>query len=443
MALLLFPVPVILLLVVTSAAALKGSDVSASLLQKNSKLQGLTSVVNRPPLFLKKKNQKSITSLKAETRSCNNDRDIFVLSFDGVIASTARYRAELALEVALNIWPHLQGLLLMSGDNASSATEQWLINKMTACAYVTRGKHNDGLLGCDEVLLARLLLEEQALDAKKSMGKKGKYASKFHPSSSIRNHASEESEDSSTEGTTNRGSRPLTVGEICENWNTGGCLRETLRTRYNISGKDPLPIIREEIQTCLAKKTADKAISIHPCVKEALFDCRAQNVYILLSHIAYAKSALEILSDLHLQLTLIDDDTSPSFDISTSAPKNGSFHPNTGLTILANSGQATQVDLIESLMKQAPDGSNFFVVHSSAAVLHDAKNLLNGESPYTMKAARKTRIGNRISMALFLPTWADCTDPKQYVNAEMDPWLTLIDETNFLELLSAKVLDVS
>lgn len=255
MALLLFSVPVTLLLVVTSAAAFKGSDVSA-LLQKNRKLQGLTSAVNRPPLFLKKNNEKSITSLKAEARSCSDDRDIFVLSFDGVIASTVRHRADLAIEVALNIWPHLQGLLLTSGDNASSANEIWLINKMTACAYVTRGKSNDGLLGCDEVLLARLLLEEQALDAKKSMGKKGKYASKFHPSSNIRNHASEESEDSSTEGTTNRGSRPLTVGEICENWNTGGCLRDTLRTRYNVSGKDPLPIIREEIQTCLAKKVS-------------------------------------------------------------------------------------------------------------------------------------------------------------------------------------------
>lgn len=118
---------------------------------------------------------------------------------------------------------------------------------------------------------------------------------------------------------------------------------------------------------------------MHPCVKEALCECGGQNVYILLSHISYAKSALEILSDLDRQLTLIDDDTSPSFDISTSATRNGSFHHSTGLTILASRGQATQVDLIESLMKQAPDGSNFFVVHSSAAVLHDAKNLLNGE----------------------------------------------------------------
>ncbi len=92
---------------------------------------------------------------------------------------------------------------------------------------------------CDYALLARLLLEEQQLDQNKSVGKKGKYASKYHPRKD-----SLSPQDCSTSSS---GSRPLTVGEIEVNWSDGACLSETLLTRYNVNGKNPLNVLQTYI----------------------------------------------------------------------------------------------------------------------------------------------------------------------------------------------------
>lgn len=60
-----------------------------------------------------------------------------------------------------------------------------------------------------------------------------------------------------------------------------------------------------------------------------------------------------------------------------------------------------------------------------------------------MKAKRKTRIGNHRSLALFLPTWGvDSFTSKNDV--ELDPWVTIIDEIGFMELLTAnKILNIT
>jgi hypothetical protein len=210
-----------------------------------------------------------------------NCRDYIIVSFDGVLADTSRQQAMFTLEVALRIWPHLQGLL--RGGNYKIHTiaptssvltieeeeDGWLLNKMVACAHVTRDHTHDGMLGCDDVLLARLLIEEQQLVEKKtsSLGK-GKYASKFHPKVNQNQKdddpvGGDDDSSSTTESSKRNGhsrSRPLTVGEICANWNTGGHLRDTLRTRYNIGGKDPIPRIREEISTWLTDNNNNKKV---------------------------------------------------------------------------------------------------------------------------------------------------------------------------------------
>jgi hypothetical protein len=41
------------------------------------------------------------------------------------------------------------------------------------------------------------------------------------------------------------------VGEIASNWNDGACLKDTVRIKYNVDRKDPIPIIREEIKALL------------------------------------------------------------------------------------------------------------------------------------------------------------------------------------------------
>jgi len=227
------------LLLVTTAVAFRPLLTNISIVVRNKNRLRRSS----PTQSIKVHQWSSLFANKQESfTSSTASRDVFVLSYDGVVASTIRQRSTFALEVALNIWPHLRGIV--------SSDIEWLINKMEACAYVTRNS-NDSLLGCDEVLLARLLLEEQLLDEGRSVGKTGKYASKFHRTSA------DASEGTNVARENGNGSRPLTVGEICANWINGGCLRDTLRTRYNIERKDPIPIIREEIKTRLEKKVSN------------------------------------------------------------------------------------------------------------------------------------------------------------------------------------------
>lgn len=46
---------------------------------------------------------------------------------------------------------------------------------------------------------------------------------------------------------TANGSRPLTVGEIEVHWSDGACFSDTLVTKYNVYGENPLPILQENI----------------------------------------------------------------------------------------------------------------------------------------------------------------------------------------------------
>lgn len=163
-----------------------------------------------------------------------------VLSYDGSIADTSEWRSTLAIEVALETWPHLQDYSNLPTDACSNdiiVTDHWLINKMCALSHVMMSDH-EGIMGCDAVFLARLLLEEQFLDQGRSDGCKGKYGSKFHPSALVVENG---------RGKPSAGSRPLTVGEIASNWSDGACLKETLRAKFHLQGKDPLPVIKKNL----------------------------------------------------------------------------------------------------------------------------------------------------------------------------------------------------
>jgi hypothetical protein len=184
--------------------------------------------------------QLSPTALFAKTTTSLDE--IFVLSFDGVLAHTSRWRAHMGLAVAFQTWPFLKTeeryTTLISFDEQDG--QNWIINKMMALSHVLRSDC-DAMMGCDEVLLARMLLEEQALDRGRSDAL-GKYGSQFHPRKSYPSSYNQ------------NGSRPLTVGEISANWIEGACLRETIRTKYSIQRRDPIPIIRENILTFLKEK---------------------------------------------------------------------------------------------------------------------------------------------------------------------------------------------
>ena len=180
----------------------------------------------------------NLNSVYLSEFSSSSPSEIFVLSFDGTIANTAEWRSNIAIDVACKIWPHLKEYIGPKSGEENYQEREWLVNKMIALSHAMQSD-NDGMMGCDSVLLARLLLEEQLLDEGRSVGKTGKYGSKFHPSSSSIGEVARD------RGRYSPGSRPLTVGEISANWSDGACLRETTRIKYNIDRKDPLPIIKE------------------------------------------------------------------------------------------------------------------------------------------------------------------------------------------------------
>jgi hypothetical protein len=160
---------------------------------------------------------------------------IYVVSLEGVVLDMVDWRSQQGIQVALDTWPHLYEYDLV-GDN-----QEWLQNKVKALAHVLARR--TGLSPtCDYALLTRLLLEEQSLDQGHSTNSTGKYASRFHPSSSSDSNARQET----------IGTRPLTVGEIEANWCDGASLSETLMTHYSVSGNHPLAVL----QTCREKEAS-------------------------------------------------------------------------------------------------------------------------------------------------------------------------------------------
>lgn len=190
--------------------------------------------------------------------SAKEGKDIIILSFDGVVADTSSWRSNLAIDAAYSTWPNELNSSDLDDYNldVDNADRLWVVNKLNALMQVMLSDQN-GMTNCDAVLLTRLLLEEQLLDGGRSVGKRGKYASQFHPSTASSNkHGSSSDRNSGS----SQGSRPLTVGEIAVNWVDGACLRDTVRVKYNVDGKDPIPIIEQNICEVLAKH--DKVGSI-------------------------------------------------------------------------------------------------------------------------------------------------------------------------------------
>jgi len=179
----------------------------------------------------------------------NNQPPTFILSFDGVVANTAPTRASIAIEAALQTWPQLQENIAVQQTSDLS----WLNNKIQALLHVTESS-NEGLMGCEAVILARMLIEEQMLDEGRSIGKSGKYASKFHPTSENENIVNENKRRNKS------GSRPLTVGEIAANWEAN--LVDSLFVKYNVNGKSPLPKIRKHLVQLVQKAVSHNSSNL-------------------------------------------------------------------------------------------------------------------------------------------------------------------------------------
>lgn len=281
-----------------------------------------------------------------------------------MIAPTAQTHAKLAILAALRTWPHLKEnpvARVACNDNVNDDNNNWLMNKMMALSHL----HMPSSMGCERVLLARMLLEEQQLDEQRSVGKRGKYASKFHPSTSYdtdtNNNNNNNSKGRHTRSNT-IGSRPLTVGEISVNWSEGACLLDTLSVRYHVNnGQNPMPIIRECLQELISSSSSSSSSTncmlyenvtrnAQIALQELLSHCCANSsneVFIVLPHKCYLDAAVRLLS-------------SSSFD-TNKQKSNDSNNLNVNLRVgttdaLLQRKQQTNANVVDDIIQRYPNG---------------------------------------------------------------------------------------
>ena len=362
----------------------------------------LTSWISNSNMPSRTRSSESFIKSETSTQLYQSSSDIFVLSFDGVVADTSEWRANLAIDAALMTWPHLNEYC--NGDT------EWLLNKVMALLPFTLGDEN-GMIGCDAVFLARLLLEEQLLDEGVSNGCKGKYGSKFHPSSKA-------SGDTGGKSSSTQGSRPLTVGEISANWNDGACLKDTVRIKYNIDKKDPIPFVKENIKYCL-KEESELSPYLYPSIFEALLDCSSR-VYVLVGDESHVPTAMSSLSNLSLPLKSMKCDELVN-------------NSECGIIIVAGAeGHTVALERIMMLER----GSSVHVIHSDVATLREAKTFFGDNRPRHGMFEESESID--VSLKLSLSSMS--TGPQQLNEATMDPWLNVIDEFELVETLSAQII---
>lgn len=293
------------------------------------------------------------------------------ISWDGVVSDTANWRMEQGIEAALGVWPFLVG------DNNSCGVDgigdsAWLRNKIRAVAPYLGG------LECNQsaeyALLVRLLLEEQQLDP--SVGKKGKYASKFHPQG-----------PKAIAIPSARSSRPLTVGEIQANWIE--YLLDTVLVKYAVDNKNPVPILQEFIDHLVIRPPKNALL----CDAIQDFSCHSQVVI-----------AVSCESELPIAIDML-----PSIDVIKPENQGSS----TGFMV------GSELSIIKALCEQH---SEVRFVGSNWAALQNIKRLVDVHPRL------------RICLASWTSTVA------QMNHARMDPVVGLVTEDEFLELLSARII---
>lgn len=304
-------------------------------------------------------------------------------------------------------------------------SHEWLLRKLAALSSITQqGDSPDFMLGCEAVFLARLVMEEQLLDAGRSNGRGGKYGGKFHPSSTT------------SDGNENRpkvGSRPLTVGELYANWPE---LRDVARMKYPFveedpNGKtnkgDPLPIVRQCMKELYSAAENDSVNgNIQPSWQshayDILFDGSGissssdeginlrQNTMLLLGHDAQIPMVLKSLTSFGYDLNVESDieithcgEASKAFCIKSNAETTSRnnmkviittsdkaidqlIHQGLLLVVPDTKKDETHSGMIEQIVSDfdnntEPDSKkNIIVIHSSLDVLKQCKSFL-GDDP--------------------------------------------------------------
>jgi hypothetical protein len=212
----------------------------------------------------------------------------------------------------------LENEMIVGYNNDNDESYEWLLQKLSALSSITQqGNDPDAMLGCDEVFMVRILLEEQLLDGGRSNGRGGKYGGKFHPSTLS---------SADGQGKSVIGSRPLTVGELYTTWSE---LRDVTRMKYPFieedpNGKvklsDPLPYIRQYMKDIVSKTRHGERHSWQSLALDVLFDYQTdlnddngermnlrQNTMLLLGHDAQISSTINSLSLLGYEFDVETD----------------------------------------------------------------------------------------------------------------------------------------
>ena len=227
------------------------------------------------------------------------------------------------------------------------------------------------------------------------------------------------SDASSLKSSTPVGSRPLTVGEVGANWLDGGHLRDTVRVKYAIDKKDPLPIVREHVVMALGDADDDlKIIGTSQTTLGANLQLlnliqKSGDSVILLDHESRTNEAYQFLKDA------------------------GSM----SLKSIAPSGDDSELDLLKSLVLKTDENDGpkrICIIHNSLSLLLRLKTLFGGDSP-RLRGGYAQIPNTTIEIGLFLPAWSDCTSPQQENDGLMDPWLNVLTEDDVSRMLEAQV----
>jgi len=364
------------------------------------------------------------TSLKYSNKKVNDLSDVFILSFDGLIADTLEWRSNLAIDVALDVWSEDLNELVRKETYNIENDRLWLINKISALLPdIMTG--SDGMMGTDAVFLARLLLEEQLLDDGRSNGCNGKYGSKFHPTSSA---------ETVNEASSNKqGSRPLTVGEIAANWNHGGCIKDTVRVKYHLHYKDPVIFIEKAIESKMLQLqrqnetilSSDYSPHVYDIMIDALKDCPS-SIFILVGHESHSPFVRSVLQQSGIQVHSI-----------VKSSQAASLATLNGIYLLTPDDECKEHSQVIQTLLTDLESSMVHVLHSDIFTLNELKVLLDHvprRGAYT-----DCTVGKDNQLKLTLPSWG--TSLQAQNGAEMDAWLsTCQSPLELVEILSTRIL---
>ena len=344
--------------------------------------------------------------------------EIICVAFDGVLANMVDWRIQKSLPIAIKTWPDE---LSSFATDIESGSVDWLENKMKAvsfCLGATSVSLSDFNPICEYALLARCLLEEQRLDNGRSIGKTGKYASKYHPSVS----ASESFEEQADWQTTNRRrQRPLTVGEISVNWSEGANLMETLLAKYNVNGKNPLPVLQRQyddddhdVVIGSFTTSSSSSIPINRALCKALQKTNAR-IVVMAQH----------ESDLSVVRSVLPPDLLEKASIVAGSELQIVQH----LLATCSSTAAAAASLTEPL-----SSTRIHCISSHYKALERVQQVLGNDGivPLVLPGRPLPTSGVLLNLA----SWAENTHVSQRNDAEMNPWMTLMNEEGFAELLS-------